>query len=402
MSEPIDVSGQPAGSVTGDGRFRLDLTGPGSHVLVTEPGRGNLVIGPAGMGRKADLHVAPDDAIHWPAFAPFATPAGSPWPRHIDYHGNDSGFAGWSAQRAIEQFTWAPVFADTRRLDARMAKIQTLHIGLEAVTGRLEITLPEETRLGLSGDLTRIGVAGALPGLLSLHPTLGRRPGQAPYVLPDLGVLQGVSALALYGQPLAQAISLQGIERFPALEHLSLWGAFTDWQALARLPSLKSLEIRYSADLDGLPPLDTWPLLERFIGFNVDEAAGKRLKTQLKAREKARPWADYTSVSKLRAPQWWQSEYRRPFAGWSARAAKSANLAYDAALAALSDAVDVQAVQAAIAAFAAHFNGMKGIETSEREDIGEAVWQFSQHARLAALGVSEDQAQAWFDAVRDY
>ncbi|WP_232733000.1 hypothetical protein [Achromobacter ruhlandii] len=178
MSEPIDVSGQPAGSVTGDGRFRLDLTGPGSHVLVTEPGRGNLVIGPAGMGRKADLHVAPDDAIHWPAFAPFATPAGSPWPRHIDYHGNDSGFAGWSAQRAIEQFTWAPVFADTRRLDARMAKIQTLHIGLEAVTGRLEITLPEETRLGLSGDLTRIGVAGALPGLLSLHPTLGGGPAR--------------------------------------------------------------------------------------------------------------------------------------------------------------------------------------------------------------------------------
>ncbi|AKP90126.1 hypothetical protein [Achromobacter ruhlandii] len=275
MSEPIDVSGQPAGSVTGDGRFRLDLTGPGSHVLVTEPGRGNLVIGPAGMGRKADLHVAPDDAIHWPA-------------------------------------------------------------------------------------------------------------------------------LALYGQPLAQAISLQGIERFPALERLSLWGAFTDWQALARLPGLKSLEIRYSPDLDGLPPLDTWPLLERFIGFNVDEAAGKRLKSQLKAREKARPWADYTSVSKLRAPQWWQSEYGRPFAGWSARAAKSANTAYDAALAALAEAADVQAVQAAIAAFAAHFNGMKGIETSEREDIGEAVWQFSQHARLAALGVSEDQAQAWFDAVRDY
>lgn len=402
MSEPIDVSGQPAGSVTGDGRFRLDLTGPGSHVLVTEPGRGNLVIGPAGIGRKADLHVAPDDAIHWPAFAPFATPAGSPWPRHIDYHGNDSGFAGWSAQRAIEQFTWAPVFADTRRLDARMAKIQTLHIGLEAVTGRLEITLPEETRLGLSGDLTRIGVAGALPGLLSLHPTLGRRPGQAPYVLPDLGVLQGVSALALYGQPLAQAISLQGIERFPALEHLSLWGAFTDWQALARLPGLKSLEIRYSPDLDGLPPLDTWPLLERFIGFNVDDGAGKRLKTQMKAREKARPWEGYSSVSKLRKPDWWQSEYGRPFSGWSGRMAKSANAAYDTARQSLEGAANAAAVQAAIKAFASHFNDMKGIETSEREDIGEAVWQFSQLTRVAALGVTQAQAQRWFDEARAY
>lgn len=45
---------------------------------------------------------------------------------------------------------------------------------------------------------------------------------------------------------------------------------------------------------------------------------------------------------------------------------------------------------------------MKGIETAEREDIGEAVWQFSQLARLAELGVTEAQALRWFDAVRDY
>ncbi|WP_232733001.1 hypothetical protein [Achromobacter ruhlandii] len=165
---------------------------------------------------------------------------------------------------------------------------------------------------------------------------------------------------------------------------------------------MKSLEIRYSPDLDGLPPLDTWPLLERFIGFNVDDGAGKRLKTQMKAREKARPWEGYSSVSKLRKPDWWQSEYGRPFSGWSGRMAKSANAAYDTARQSLEGAANAAAVQAAIKAFASHFNDMKGIETSEREDIGEAVWQFSQLARVAALGVTQAQAQRWFDEARAY
>ncbi|WZB76159.1 hypothetical protein WJ972_09935 [Achromobacter insuavis] len=154
--------------------------------------------------------------------------------------------------------------------------------------------------------------------MLSLHPALGRRASQAPYVLPDLGMLRTVTTLALYGEPLAQPISLQGIERFAALEQLSLWGGFADWDALARLPRLKSLEIRFAPDLAGLPALDHWPLLERFIGFNVEDGAGKRLKAQLKAREKVRAWADYTSVSKLRKPEWWQSEYGRPFSGGAA------------------------------------------------------------------------------------
>lgn len=82
--------------------------------------------------------------------------------------------------------------------------------------------------------------------------------------------------------------------------------------------------------------------------------------------------------------------------------AKSANTAYDIALDALRGARHVDAAQAAIQAFAGHFNDMKGIETAEREDIGEAVWQLSQLARVTELGVTEDHAQRWFDEVRDY
>ncbi|SDY31527.1 hypothetical protein SAMN04487939_101783 [Lysobacter sp. yr284] len=402
MPAPVDVSARPAGSVSDVGRYLLDLTAPRSHVLTIEPGRGNLILGPARMGKKADLHVAADQPIHWRAFEPFATPAGSAWPRYIDYHGDDSGFFAWSRQRGIEQFSWAPAFADARAVDGGGADIRSLQIRLDGVSGHLHLTLPERGSLGLYGDLSRFTAAGPAPGTLSLLPALSRRRSDAPYVLPELGLLHGARSLSLHAGPLGQPISLAGIGRFAALRSLSLWGGFSDWAALAELPNLDNLEIRFAPDLGGLPALASWPKLDRFIAYNVDEAAGKSLKAQLKARAQLREWSDYTSVSQLRKPEWWQREYGRPFAGWSGRSAKAANAAYDAALQALQQARDADAAKAAIVAFAAHFNSAKGIETGEREDIGEAVWQFSQLAHVAALGVSEEQAQRWFDEVRDY
>lgn len=402
MSEPIDVSDLPTGSVSDWGRSWLGLTGPRSHLLSREAGRGNLVIGPARMGKKADLHVAADEAIHWSAFEPFATPAGSPWPRYIDYYGNDSGFFAWSQRREIEQFAWAPAFADARSIDAGAANISALQIRLGDLSGHLTLNLPGQCSLGLYGDLSRFAAAGDVPRSLSLLPALSRRRSDAAYVVPELGLLQSVSTLSLHGNPMGQPISLKGIERFSALESLSLWGGFADWAELAKLPNLENLEIRFAPELPELPPLALWPKLDRFIAYNIDEAVGKSLKAQMKARGKVRAWEEFASVSQLRKPEWWQREYGRPFAAWRGSAAKAANAAYDVALAALEQARDAQAAQAAIVAFVERFNRAKGIETSEREDIGEAVWQFSQLAHVAALGVGEEQAMQWFDQTRDY
>lgn len=256
--------------------------------------------------------------------------------------------------------------------------------------------------LALYGDLSRVTVEGKVPRTLLLHPALGRRPGASPGLLPDLGMLHGARALYLYGNPLGQPLSLRGIDRFTGLERLALWGSFADWDALAALPLLTNLEIRYCPDLDGLPALETWPALDSFIAFNVDDTAGKRLKAQVKARAKRQPWRSHTSVTQLRKAAWWHAEYGRPFAGWRGRQAKAANAAYDAAQAALETASTATAAQTAIHAFASHFNTLKGIETTEREDIAEAVWQFSQLPQVVALGVTPDAAQQWFDAVREY
>ena len=245
MSAVMDVSDQPEGSVSDAGRYALGLTEPGSHVLIREAGRGDLVIGPAGMGKKADLHVAPDAAIHWPAFDPYATPAGSPWPRHIGYHGNDAGFIGWSERRPIEQFSWTPAFGDARRVDAGAARIQTLLLRLEEGGGHLDMTLPPDCALHLFGDLSRLTADGEPPGSLTLAPTLGRRPGMAPMSCPTWVCCdRRRRCRSMAGR--WDSDFLQGIERFPALTQLMLWGRFADWDALLRLPRLRALEIRFT------------------------------------------------------------------------------------------------------------------------------------------------------------
>lgn len=399
-----DHQAQSPAPLTEPGRYVLDLTGPGSHTLERKPGMGSLSIGPRESKPPAEVLVAADGRINWSVFEPFATPAGSPWPRYISYTGGDTGFLEWAEQRPIENISWTPVLPEAASLDGSRADIYTLGIKLGPLAeGQLSLVLPEKLyNLSISGDLTRFSASGHLPVTLALVPDTSRRSSDAPYRLPDLGELQGVTNLTLNSPPLGQPISLDGLERFPNLESLSLWGSFCDLEALARLTGLTSLELRFMPELEGLPALDTWPQLDRFIAFNVEEAVGKRLRQQMKARAKLHPWDDYASISQLRKPEWWQSEYGRPFAAWPKRLAKLANEAYDAALASMAEARTFADAEAAITAFTERFNSLKGIETTEREDLGEAVWQLSQSKHGIGQPIPEETALGWFDAARDY
>lgn len=104
----------------------------------------------------------------------------------------------------------------------------------------------------------------------------------------------------------------------------------------------------------------------------------------------------------MRKPEWWTTEFGRPFSSWPKRLAKLANEAYDVAQAALAKACSLADSEAAITAFTARFNTLKGIETVEREDLGEAVRQLSQSDHLIGQPIPEEMAQRWFDAARDY
>ncbi|MFF2157238.1 hypothetical protein ACFVVQ_18260 [Paenibacillus chitinolyticus] len=398
-----DHARPPAGSIKEDGRYPLDLTGPSSHTLVRQKGVGSLIIGPSHLGKKADLHVAPDSPIDWTVFDAFSTPAGSPWPRFLHYTGSDSGFFDWAQKRPIEEMTWAPLLSEDTVVDAGQSILHGLAIELGPSGGHLSLKLPRRPfRLSVSGDLSRFSAAGDMPSSLTLAPRTGRRKQDTPFLMPDLGELHQVTSLVLQNAPLGQPISLECLDRFPNLDSLSLWGNFCDVDLLARQTRLTNLELRFMPDLEDLPSLNAWPLLDRFIAYNVEEFTGKRLRQQMKTRAKTRPWTGHASVSQLRKPEWWSTEFGRPFSSWPKRLAKLANEAYDAAQADLAQARSFADAEAVITAFTLRFNTLKGIETTEREDLGEAVWQLSQSDHLIGQPIKEEMAQSWFDAARNY
>jgi hypothetical protein len=132
-----------------------------------------------------------------------------------------------------------------------------------------------------------------------------------------MGSLKQVTTLELSNGAEKQPISLQNLLQFSKLESLSLWGNHSDLAQLSSCTQLKALSLRFMRHLSGLPALPTWPELDFFIAYNVEEAAGKRLRQQLKDRARHDPGpATHTSVSQLRKPEWWAKEYGRPFAGW--------------------------------------------------------------------------------------
>ncbi|WP_429843547.1 hypothetical protein [Brevibacillus sp. FIR094] len=400
-------SRSPAGSIREDDRYPIDLTGPHSHTLVLKPGVGSLSIGPSQLGNKADLHVDPYTPINWNVFDSFATPAGSPWPRVLHYTGSDVDFFDWAKERPIERMSWVPILPKDIVVDASQSKLHDLHIELDQFDSRLHLKLPktqvfEYFRLSVAGDLSRFSVDGDTPYSLTLKPGTSRRKNNGPFLLPDLGELYQVTSLTLRNEPLAQPISLECLDRFQNLTSLSLWGNFCDLELLARHTQLTCLELRFMPELGDLPPINVWPLLDRFIAYNVEEITGKRLRQQMKARANTRPWTSYASVSQLRKPEWWTTEFGRPFSSWSKRLAKLANEAYDVAQAALAQARTLADAEAAITAFTVRFNTLKGIETIEREDLGEAVWQLSQSDHQIGQPITEETAQRWFDAARDY
>lgn len=397
----------PQTRISGEGRFAIDLTGPRSHVLVCKAGVGSLSIGPATLGKKADLHVGAHERIDWSVFDRFATPSGSAWPRFIYYTGATTGAFEWAERRRIERLTWVPTLSEDAFVDARRAIIGTLAIELERAKERLSFFLPSgeaSTRfsLFLGGDLARFAAAGDAPSTLTLAPRTRATGHGSPYTLPDMGILQQVSSLSLQNGPLAQPISLECVTRFPNLTSLSLHGAFSDLDQLATAPGLRRIALRFMPSVDGLPTLDAWPTLDSFIAWNIDEAGGKRLRAQVKKRGASRPWLEHASVTKLRKPEWWQKEFDRLFAAWRPRLAKIANASYDQAKAALETARSLKEAQTILVGFAKRFNEVAGIETTEREDLAAAVERLSAIPQATALGVTEEIALRWFNESRDY
>jgi hypothetical protein len=131
--------------------------------------------------------------------------------------------------------------------------------------------------------------------------------------------------------------------------------------------------------------LTAWPDLRDFAASNIDHDAGRDLRRQLKACP-----LPHASVTRLRTAEWFERDHGLPFSAWPAATARRATRAFRAAEAAGDPETGIRAFVHAI-------NDLPGIDTIEREDVGEAV------ALLAARAeIGEDLALSWFDADRDF
>jgi len=395
------------------GNYWIDLTGSHSHLFKEREGY-PITIAPKSSNKEVDFFVEIDESINWQALTvPFVSSAGNLITGWLNYTGNDSGFFDWSRTCPISGMTWLPLLAENCTADASKAKIARLTLVMKYPGARLHLKLPElsseNSKHGLSyltleGDLSRLSFSGNLPAGLHLRlcPSTGRNQESDAYQLPDMGLLHQVTRLDLHNEPLAQSISLACLACFSHLEYLNIDGNFCDFEYLLSLKHLKYLGVRYAPNLKGFPDLADFEQLESLIIWNAEEATGKRLRKQFKVRAAVRPWQEYSGVSSLRKPEWWQKEYGNPFREWRGKLKKIADSAYQTAQTALQQAATKDAAQMAFSAFAECFNNRNDIETIEREDIGEAVFKLAQLPQMMQLGVTCELAQQWFDEVRDY
>ncbi|GAA2587180.1 hypothetical protein GCM10010435_76770 [Winogradskya consettensis] len=362
---------------------RISLTGPDSHTLVRQPGVGIVIIGPALPGsRRPDLVVSAADTIDWSVFDPFTVPAGYPWPRVFRYEGDDTGFLTWAARRPIETFTWQPHAPLTA--DASAAQLSRLSVILR--NGPLTIVLPADCHyFSAAGDLSLLTVTtpGDCPPLGFFPDT---QPSGPPVALPPLPGLAYARSVDVTVPPLRQPFDCASLLQFPGLTRVALSGSLTNLSALASLRHLEMLELRYCPDLSDLPPLDTWTLSHLLL-FNADDTTGKRLRAS---------GVPSLSISQPRKPPWFRTEYGLPFSAWTPRKAKAATKAYRSAASAIGKATTAADAEEAVRAFVRVINALPDVETTEREDAGEAV-------ALLTTGTPYAQAaEAWFDAERDF
>ncbi|QLF50408.1 hypothetical protein HW278_06640 [Capnocytophaga sp. oral taxon 902] len=377
------------------GKFRLSLTGENSHTVNISAGQGGFSIAPKKMGEKADAYVDADTPIQWTAFNGLEVPAGGNWPRGFYYIGNDSSFIEWSKRHEIENFVWkllAPASVDFTNAQIRHLSVHNNGF---------------EFSIKLDNTYLRSVVLGGNPDKITIESTMGvknitfgietDKKSNEPVVLPHFPALKDIERIEISMPIIGQAFDCGSLLQFKQLKSVTLWGSLCNFEALAQIPQLTAIGVRYCPDMTGFPPLSTWKDLNYFIVWNAEELTGKRLKEELKEVNKTHSF-EYASVSQLRKKTWFATEYNIPFTNWEGKNGREAMKAYKAALKAIKKAKDEKEAKGFLVALMQVINNLPNIETEERADTAEALQQL---AACAPFTIKEEKVQEWFEEYID-
>ena len=149
-------------------------------------------------------------------------------------------------------------------------------------------------------------------------------------------------------------------------------------------------------ELDGLPPLENWKELNRFVAMNIDETVGKRLKEEIKELKKQKDF-EFISVSKLRNKVWFETEYGLPFSSWSSKDEKKAMSIYKRCLREIKKSKSKDDIKNSIINFTNDFNEMDNIESVHRDDIYSALCILMKNSPVT---IQYHMWLEWFDKTR--
>lgn len=376
-----------------DKPFYLSLTKENSHKVKITAGQGRFAIGTKGITMsKCDALVEREDTINWSVFNEFQVPAGGNWPRVMEYHGDDTSFIQWSATREMEQLDWVPL--DCKEADFSQAAIR-----------RLVVTIDYPIRLILGKGVKDISVRGKVSNLTLENyehlETLSfsfANDTVSPLRLQVLKTTAHIKEINIHTKVNGQPFDCNSLSQFTNLTAISLSGNVCNLGELKQFENLESLELRYMPNLEGIPTLASWSKLNYFIGWNIEEKGGKELKKQLTVLEKERTFK-YVSVSNLKKPEWFITEFSIPFGSWTGKNNKVTVKAYKEALKVIKKAKTKEEIKEAIKVLVEIINNLPNIETTEREDTWEAVMQL---VSFSSLVIAEEEANQWFDEYRDF
>ncbi len=382
----------------------LSLTGKDSHKVKIENGQGSFTIGNnKTQNYECDVIVDESLAINWEAFDGFYTGAGyenknsipfGDWPRYFFYAGNDVGFIDWSFKRKIEDFSWQP--QKSMKVDFTNAKIH--RFCLETKDNMLEFSLGENIySLHLKGDLEKYKINKCIKlNNVSFFPSYNNN--ISSYKLPEFKALKNITDVSIFVSPLSPPFDCNSLLQFPNIDKLFLTGNMANLNSLKKLKNIKYLGIWDSPNLTNMPELSVWKKLSWFVALNIDETLGKRFKKEISVLKKNRDF-EFVSISKLRNPLWFETNYALPFREWEDKKERKAIRAYKKCLKDVKNSNSVQDIEKFIVDFVREMNNFNDIDTQEREDIYLAI---SIIIKNSPINVEREKWETWFNSTRDF
>lgn len=306
------------------------------------------------------------------------------------YEGNDPRFVDYIAQRKIREAKWKVQGLETIDLSTSIIAKLALEIADAPLALRVPSTLEQLTIIGPAHRITVSGGAFAFPFRLRIvSPAIVAPPkGMESVQIAEYSGLRDTDSAAL--------------SKYTDLAELTLRGApgyLRDARGLAKLKKLRELWLYELYALDAAHWPATWPALDAIELHGVERTDAATLKKALKG-------IGTVEIHRARSAKWVEENLGNPLRGWEddnrafGRAAgaawKKAKVA-SAKAGAKTKKADAKAILDAFVKTLNRLGEKQLIDTLRREQAGDAYFGIAR-----GMGVSDADAEKWFDAIRDF